>query len=109
DRTGYRHDLLREAVYQDLPDPVRARLHETLGQWLRERVPRGGAGRPSPARSRAEIPRHFRLAGQDDLAAAQLVRAAAAARAVAALPEAAAYLAEGVSLPVAGGGPGPDA
>jgi DNA-binding SARP family transcriptional activator/tetratricopeptide (TPR) repeat protein len=98
DRTGFRHDLLREAVYQDLPDPVRARLHETLGRWLRERVPRGSAGRPSPARNTAEIARHFRLAGQDDLAAGQLVRAAAAARAVAALPEAAAYLAEAASL-----------
>jgi len=109
DRTGFRHDLLREAVYQDLPDPVRARLHETLGQWLRERVPRGSAGRPSPARSTAEIARHFRLAGQDDLAAAQLVRAAAAARAVAALPEAAAYLAEAASLAGdAGTGPDPE-
>jgi tetratricopeptide (TPR) repeat protein len=109
DRTGFRHDLLREAVYQDLPDPVRARLHETLGRWLRERVPRGSAGRPSPARNTAEIARHFRLAGQDDLAAGQLVRAAAAARAVAALPEAAAYLAEAASLAGdAGTGPDPE-
>jgi tetratricopeptide (TPR) repeat protein len=109
DRTGFRHDLLREAVYQDLPDPVRARLHETLGRWLRERVPRGSAGRPSPARKTAEIARHFRLVGQDDLAAGQLVRAAAAARAVAALPEAAAYLAEATSLAGdAGTGPDPE-
>ena len=40
----------------------------------------------------------MRLAGQDDLAADQLVRAAAAARVVAALPEAAAYLTEAASL-----------
>src|SRR6202035_1245730 len=86
DRTGFRHDLPREAVYQDLPDPVRARLHETLGQWLRERVPRGSTGRPSPARSTA-----------------------AAARAVAALPEAAAYLTEAASLAGdAGTGPDPE-
>ncbi|MGD0701613.1 MAG: AAA family ATPase [Trebonia sp.] len=98
ERTGFRHDLLREAVYADLPDPVRARLHETLATWLRERAPRGGAVRLSPVRHTAEIARHFRLAGQDDLAADQLVRAAAAARAVAALPEAAAYLAEAASL-----------
>ena len=63
ERTGFRHDLLREAVYQDLPDPVRARLHETLATWLRERAPRGGAVRRSPARNAAEIARHFRLAG----------------------------------------------
>ena len=91
DRTGFRHDLLREAVYQDVPDPVRARLHETLAGWLRARTP--GAGRNA-----AEIARHFRLAGRDDLAADQLVRAAAAARTVAALPEAAGYLAEAASL-----------
>ena len=98
ERTGFRHSLLCEAVYQDLPDPVRARLHETLAMWLRERVPRGSAVRPSPARNAAEIARHLRLAGQDDLAADQLVRAAAAARVVAALPEAAAYLTEAASL-----------
>ena len=109
ERTGFRHDLLREAVYQDLPDPVRARLHETLATWLRERAPRGRAVRLSPARNTAEIARHLRLAGRDDLAADQLVRAAADARAVAALPEAAAYLAEAASLTgKAGAGPDPE-
>ncbi len=108
-RTGFRHDLLREAVYQDLPDPVRARLHGTLATWLRERLPRGSAVRQSPARNTAEIARHFRLAGQDDLAADQLVKAAAAARAVAALPESAAYLTEAASLTgKAGSGPDPE-
>ena len=102
DRTGFRHDLLREAVYQDVPDPVRARLHETLAGWLRARTP--GAGRNA-----AEIARHFRLAGRDDLAADQLVRAAAAARTVAALPEAAGYLAEAASLSGSqGAGPDPE-
>jgi tetratricopeptide (TPR) repeat protein len=101
--------LLREAVYQDLPDPVRTRLHETLAAWLRDREPRGSAVRPSPARNAAEIARHFRLAGQADLAADQLVRAAAAARLVAALPEAAAYLAEAASLAgQTGAGPDPE-
>ena len=135
EHTGFRHDLLRDAVYQDLPDPVRARLHEVLARWLRERAPRGGAVRDgavqggavrdsavrgsavqgsavrlSPARNTAEIARHLRLAGRDDLAAEQLVRAAAAARVVAALPEAAAYLAEAASLTdgAAGGGPEPE-
>jgi DNA-binding SARP family transcriptional activator/tetratricopeptide (TPR) repeat protein len=109
ERTGFRHDLLRQAVYRDLPDPVRARLHETLAAWLRDRVPRGSAVRLISARNTAEIARHLRLAGQDDLAADQLARAAAAARAVAALPEAAAYLAEAASLAgKAGAGPDPD-
>jgi len=109
ERTGFRHQLLCEAVYQDLPDPVRARLHETLATWLREREPRGSVVRASPARNAAEIARHFRLAGQADLAADQLVRAAAAARMVAALPEAAAYLTEAVSLAShPGAGPDPE-
>jgi DNA-binding SARP family transcriptional activator/tetratricopeptide (TPR) repeat protein len=109
ERIGFRHHLLREAVYRDLPDPVRARLHETLATWLRARAPRGSAPRLGPARNTAEIARHFRLAGQDDLAAEQLVRTAAAARAVAALPEAAAYLTEAASLTgKAGTGPDPE-
>lgn len=109
ERTGFRHQLLCEAVYQDLPDPARARLHETLASWLREREPRGSAVRLSPARNAAEIARHFRQAGQADLAADQLVRAAAAARTIAALPEAAAYLTEAVSLAgQAGAGPDPE-
>jgi DNA-binding SARP family transcriptional activator len=106
ERTGFRHELLREAVYQDLPDPVRARLHEALAVWLRERTPRGASG--GAARSTAETARHFRSAGRDDLAADQLIHAAAAARAVAALPEAAAYLTEAASLARANGGPDPD-
>ncbi len=108
ERTGFRHALLREAVYQDLPDPVRAQLHEALAAWLRERSPRGGALRGEP-RNSAEIAGHFRFAGRDDLAAAQLVRAAAAARAVAALPEAAAYLTEAACLSqAASAGPDPE-
>jgi DNA-binding SARP family transcriptional activator/tetratricopeptide (TPR) repeat protein len=109
ERTGFRHDLLREAVYEGLPGPVRARLHETLARWLRERVPRGSAVRLTPARNTAEVARHFQLAGQDDLAAEQLVRAAAAARAIAALAEAAGYLAEAASLTgKTGGEPDPE-
>ena len=108
ERTGFRHALLREAVYQDLPDPVRAQLHAALAAWLRERSPRGGALRGEP-RNSAEIAGHFRFAGRDDLAAAQLVRAAAAARAVAALPEAAAYLTEAACLSqAASAGPDPE-
>lgn len=95
--TGFRHELLREAVYLDMPDPGRARLHETLAHWLRERPAR------NPARRAAEIARHFRLAGRDDLAVDHLARAAAAARTMAAFPEAAAFLEEAVSLAEAGG------
>jgi DNA-binding SARP family transcriptional activator/tetratricopeptide (TPR) repeat protein len=85
---GYRHALLREAAYVDLSDPVRDRLHEEFGLLLAGMSPRLAA----------EAARHLRLAGRDDLAVAQLVRAADHARAVAALPAAAAMLAEALAL-----------
>ena len=90
-RIGYRHALLREAVYSDLPEPLRARLHEDLAAAL-------SRGEGQDGRLLAEIARHLRLAGRDDLAARQLVRAAAHARAVAALAEAAAFLEEATGL-----------
>ena len=54
-RVGYRHALLRDAAYAELPDPHRAWLHETFADALRrERL--AGAGRrdrPAPAAGRA--------------------------------------------------------
>jgi DNA-binding SARP family transcriptional activator/tetratricopeptide (TPR) repeat protein len=103
--TGFRHEMLREAIYNDLPDPARVRLHEALASWLRDLA----APARGQARRAAEIAGHLRLAGRDDLAAASLVRAAAAARTIAALPEAAAYLEEAVSLEARGlGTPDPE-
>jgi tetratricopeptide (TPR) repeat protein len=90
-RIGYRHALLREAVYSDLPEPLCARLHEELAAAL-------SRGEGQDGRLLAEIARHLRLAGRDDLAARQLARAAAHARAVAALAEAAAFLEEAIEL-----------
>jgi DNA-binding SARP family transcriptional activator/tetratricopeptide (TPR) repeat protein len=87
-RVGYRHALLREAAYVDLSDPVRERLHETFGRVL------AGLG----DQVAAEAARHLRLAGRDDLAVPQLVRAAGHARTVAALPEAASLLEEALGL-----------
>ena len=37
-RTGFRHALLADAVYRDIADPVRARLHGALAQLLRTRA-----------------------------------------------------------------------
>lgn len=91
-RCGYRHALLRDAVYQSIPDPQRARLHSEFAALLRQR---GTSGRRPPA---AEIARHLLLAGQEDQAAAQLVIAARDARAVAALAEAAGFLTEAVRI-----------
>ena len=91
-RLGFRHALLRDVVYADLPEPRRAWLHETLAHALGRREDPGAAGLA------AEIARHLRLAGRDAEAVAYLERAAAHARGVAALAEAAAFLQEVADL-----------
>ena len=99
-RTGFRHALLSEAVYQEIPDPIRARLHGELAQLLRKRAPQPGphGRRARPGPRAAEIARHLRLAGQDDLAVSYLVRAARDARGVAAMAEAANFLTEALQI-----------
>lgn len=89
---GFRHALLREAAYFELPQPRRAKLHES---WARTLLSRATDGRPSPA---AEVARHLRLAGRDREAVEQLALAAAEARAVGGLTEAAGYLEEAISM-----------
>ena len=91
-RFGYRHALLREAVYADLPGPHRAHLHEAIATVLIDRAD------PGPGRRAAEAARHLRLAGRDDQAVEQLARAAVHARAVGAIDEAAGFLAEALEL-----------
>lgn len=85
---GFRHALLRAAVYEEIAEPLRAELHDALAHALR------GRGGHSAVRRAAEVARHLRLAGRDELAVGQLTAAAADARAVAALPEAAEFLRE---------------
>jgi DNA-binding SARP family transcriptional activator/tetratricopeptide (TPR) repeat protein len=84
-RLGFRHALLRQASYDDLPEPRRAWLHERIAEVL------------GPERA-AESARHLRLAGRDELAVEHLARAAASARAVAALEEAEGYLREALEI-----------
>jgi DNA-binding SARP family transcriptional activator/tetratricopeptide (TPR) repeat protein len=83
-RFGFRHALLREAVYADLGEVHRAVLHEALGRAL--------------AGHAAESARHLRLAGRDDLAVGRLLEAAAEARRATAFQEAAAFLREAAEL-----------
>ncbi len=102
-RIGFRHALLRDAVYLELPDPIRVRLHGELAQLLRNRARQAGQ-RATPGRGSrrgqqaAEIARHLRLAGQDELAVSQLVMAASDARSVAAMAEAAGFLSEALEI-----------
>jgi len=98
--TGFRHALLRDAVYGQIPDSFRARLHGELAALLRKRAQRRGPNAPTGRRGAraAEIARHLRLAGQDEQAVSQLALAASDARRVAAMAEAAGFLAEAVQI-----------
>jgi tetratricopeptide (TPR) repeat protein len=87
-RVGYRHALLRDAVYQTIPEPVRVRLHGELARMLRGR---GGS-------RAAEVARHFCLAGLDEQAVGLLALAARDARRVAAMDAAAGFLTEALRI-----------
>jgi DNA-binding SARP family transcriptional activator/tetratricopeptide (TPR) repeat protein len=89
---GFRHESLRMAVYSDIADPMRVRLHDALAAELRR-----GTGDRSRRRA-AELARHLRLAGHHQQAVGQLMRAATEARSVAALAEAAGFLCEATEL-----------
>ena len=102
-RTGFRHALLRDAVYQEIPDPIRARLHNELAQLLRKRGQQPASRAQHARGSRrgpraAEVARHLRLAGQDEQAVSHLVLAAHDARFVAAMAEAAGFLADAAAI-----------
>jgi tetratricopeptide (TPR) repeat protein len=83
-RFGFRHALLRDAVYADLEDARRRSLHEALGE--------------APGTAAAEAARHLQLAGRHDLAAGRLLQAATDATRATAIHEAVAYLREAVEL-----------
>jgi tetratricopeptide (TPR) repeat protein len=89
-RIGFRHALLRDAAYADLPEPQREWLHEQWAQALLTCERAGGARRA------AEVARHLRLARRDAEAVEQLARAATDARALGALAQAAEYLQEAI-------------
>jgi DNA-binding SARP family transcriptional activator/tetratricopeptide (TPR) repeat protein len=88
-RVGYRHALLREAAYADLPEPHRA--------WVHERVAAAVAADDDPRRA-AEVAHHLLLAGRDRDAVGALRRAARHATGVGALDEAAGFLGEAIAL-----------
>ena len=95
-RIGFRHALLADAVYQEIPEPALVQLHGALAQLLRQRKQQTPAGH---RRQRAaEIARHFKRAGQDEQAVAYLVTAGHDARSVAAMAEADSFLTEAVRI-----------
>jgi DNA-binding SARP family transcriptional activator len=82
-RVAYRHALLREAFYAEIPEPRRAELHERFAVVL---------GEQGSSRRAAEAARHLLLAGREEAAVGHLKRAAEDARSVAAYAEAAEFL-----------------
>ena len=91
-RLGFRHALLRDAVYEEIAAPRRPGLHM---RWANALLASEQAGRP---RRPAEAARQLRLAGADLEAVPELARAAADARAVAALEQAVEYLEEALTI-----------
>lgn len=91
-RVGFRHALLRDAVYEEIADPRRRGLHKRWAQALLASERAGSIPRP------AEAARQLRLAGADADAVPELARAAGAARAAAALEQAVGYLEEALAI-----------
>ncbi len=89
---GFRHALLRDAVYEEIAEPRRRSLHQSWAHALVVGEEADGIPRP------AEAARHFRLAGADPEAVPLLIRAAADARALAALEQAVGYLEEALTI-----------
>jgi DNA-binding SARP family transcriptional activator/tetratricopeptide (TPR) repeat protein len=91
-RIGFRHALLRDAVYEEIAEPRRRGLHHRWAKALLAGERAGAMPRP------AEVARQLRLAGADMDAVPELARAATGARAVAALEEAVGYLEEALAI-----------
>jgi DNA-binding SARP family transcriptional activator/tetratricopeptide (TPR) repeat protein len=91
-RLGFRHALLRDAVYAELAEPRCRATHERWASVLLAREEADGVSRP------AEVARHLLLAGRDARAVDQLARAAVDALGVAALEQAASYLEEALTI-----------
>jgi DNA-binding SARP family transcriptional activator len=89
---GFRHALLREAVYAEIAPPRRRGLHQAWAMALLTAEEAGAIRRP------AEAARHLRLAGDDVHALPQLLRAAAEARGVAALDQAVCFVEEALTI-----------
>jgi len=87
-RLGFTHSLIRDACYAELGSGRRLWAHQRLVEILEER----------PRQEPAELARHLLLTGQDERAREFLARAAAQARAIGALNEAAGFLREAAVL-----------
>jgi DNA-binding CsgD family transcriptional regulator len=76
-RIGFRHELLREAVYDDLLPGERSELHLALARAIETTQPDGTR---RDAQTSARIARHYAMAGDQPAALRATVEAALAAR-----------------------------
>lgn len=88
DRLAFRHALLRDAAYEEMPEPTRAARHR---RWARSLMTGGGAGA-------AEVARQLRLGHADLEAVPLLAQASQESRAVGALDQAIEYLEEALGI-----------
>ena len=84
-RPAFRHELVREAAYEQLMPAERRRLHAACARALADRPELGGE---SAAATAASVARHWDAAGETREALPASTRAAAAAEGVHALTEA---------------------
>jgi tetratricopeptide (TPR) repeat protein len=92
DGIGFRHALLRDAVYEEIAEPRRRGLHQRWAHTLLACEQAGAIPRP------AELARQLRLARADAEAVPHLARAAMNARDVGALEEGLAYIEEALRI-----------
>jgi DNA-binding SARP family transcriptional activator/tetratricopeptide (TPR) repeat protein len=92
DGVAFRHALLRDAVYEEIPEHRRRGFHHRWAHVLLACEEAGAIPRP------AEVARQLRLAGADAEAVPQLGRAAANARSVGALEEAVSFAEEALAI-----------
>ena len=63
---GFRHPLIRAALYDEMPAPVRAAWHRDAGRALAEADAPAGPGGPADAAGRRRTRRHSRADGRVD-------------------------------------------
>jgi DNA-binding CsgD family transcriptional regulator/tetratricopeptide (TPR) repeat protein len=100
DRYRFRHELLREAVEQELLPGARRRLHERYARRLEARPDLADT---SPVGAAADLAHHFAEAGLAAEAYARAIDAAAAAEAVHAYADAHRHLERAIGLEPAAG------
>ena len=92
ERTGFRHELLRDAVVADIPPPRRSRAHRAVAEAIETCADPRDGGRA------AEVAAHLQRAGLRTEAVERLQRAARHARSTGSPAEAAALLRAAVEI-----------